>query len=1164
MNLKRSTEYLALLAVLFAALLSGAASLSYEVVWSRMLVVSLGNSADATAMVLSAFMLGIAVGASLLGRLADRTTSALKLYALLEIALGILAFIVPFLIHRINGIEVLRGGYDDQPFAAIGRLVLSGVIILIPSLVMGATLPVLVRALSHTQADIRKRIGPIYGLNTIGAALGAAFTGFVAIPALGFTLTSAAAAGCNFLAAAIVLAVRRGRESDAATDPVPISAPVSGGEMPPRSLAVFALLTVAVSGGTILSAEVLWARVLTFVFGHDTYAFAALLAIVLLGIGLGGILYRKLAQMNPLVVCIVLLGALGFTMLASYWGAAALVTKLGRDPFQLNAINALAASIRLEFYREILYTPILVLVPAIISGALFPAACALYSGPLAKAGSRVGTATLVNGIGSAFGSLVTSFFLVDLFGIQGTLVGAALVAAAAALVGAGVLAFSGKKKRAVWVSIPSIVALCTALLLPSALSRAMLEEAVGERYQDILFYEEGRTGTVSVTRNTINSEKQLFMNAVNEVTTRLVHDQSFKLLGHLGPLLHPNPKKGAMVCLGAGLSAGAALVHPLASLDVVELSSTIPKAAALWAEENNHVLEDSRFHLHIADGRHFLLSTEKQFDVIMVDSTHPKAVDSWILYTKEFYELVKSRLKDEGIAVQWVPLHGLSEREFKIIVRTFYEVFPDVTLWVNVGFEAYGQAAYLKMVGTLHPLVIDYQELALRLKEPQIARDLSPFGMDAPEEVLDAYLAGPKAVDAWTANLPVQTDDRPMVPYTTAYSEGRRMTAPLLLGVRSSVLLNLTNMGRDEAAVRERLKKAEEAQGFLLAGLLDRATEAWPEGKKIALFQAESRKGRGYYLALSGKYKDDPAKLFEIGSLLGNLGYPKDAASLYEQAHRSKPNNPMYTINLALALLDEGNTDRATTLLQGVIDIHPDNALARYNLGVVMNRIGNPGDALPHLEQAVSALPELVGAEVALAESLLEMGRLDGAEATLLHITERNAFVAEAWDMLGLISGRRKDWEQAKLYHLRALSIEPYRASSHYNLGIALEELGRIKEAAGAYMAAVQIEPEDAEAWNNLGLVYGRAALFELAADAHRKALDIEPQYPEAAYNLGLAYLALHQTIPAAEAFGVALALNPDLKPARDQLDALQLQVKIETQNAIDRDTDAASSDGAP
>jgi tetratricopeptide (TPR) repeat protein len=360
----------------------------------------------------------------------------------------------------------------------------------------------------------------------------------------------------------------------------------------------------------------------------------------------------------------------------------------------------------------------------------------------------------------------------------------------------------------------------------------------------------------------------------------------------------------------------------------------------------------------------------------------------------------------------------------------------------------------------------------------------------------------------------------------------------------------LTNMGEDEPEIRANVKQAEEAQGFLLAGLLDRAAEVWPTSKKTALFKDRAKRGREYYLALAEKYKDTPEKIFEIGSLVGNLGYPEDARKLYEKAVAAAPEQSKYRINLALTLIDLGEVDKASAMLQKIVKDEPDNALAHYNLGVALNRTGQGGLAIDHLKKALDILPSLVGAQLALAEAYLEMGRLDTAEATLLEVTEKNAFVAEAWDMLGLIAGKRKDWEQAKTFHIRALSLEPYRATSHYNLGIALEEAGRPKEAAGAYQAAIRITPDDAEAHNNLGLVYMRAGLFEPAVKSFLNALDLTPQYPEAAYNLGLAYRAMDKLLPATEAFGLALELDPDLAEAKQQLDELNVQVKIQQVDA--------------
>ncbi|MDJ0764396.1 MAG: tetratricopeptide repeat protein [Myxococcota bacterium] len=1140
MNRRLTPSYGPLLAAISVALVSGAAALAYEITWSRMLVIPLGNSSDATTLVLAAFMLGIAAGARLLGGVADRVRSPLKLYAYLEIGLGLYALAMPFVIKAIGSAAFLSGSLAEYPWIAVARFATCAAVVVIPSLAMGATLPMLVRAVSGGPGTVRHQIGLVYGANTIGAAMGAAATGFVMIPAIGIPLTSYIGVVLSLFAGAIALLASRLSLS--------LSAAAGPAEDPPEKAAIDpqiragALIAAAASGFVMLGAEVLWARVLTFIFGHDTYAFAVLLAVVLLGLGLGGFLHKKLAGRDPVAVTGVLTGLMGLALLDLFWVAAAITVHIGRDPFALGSLGQFANAIELEFFREILFTPILVLMPSILAGAAFPAAVALYAGTSARTGHRVGTAALVNGIGCGAGALITSFLLVDTVGIQQAFVVLALVAVVASL---AVLLLGRRfapRRTAIIFGAPAALTLAVALIMPAHLPREMLRQAVGSRHQDIVHYEEGHVGTVSVTVNRINGEKQLFMNAVNEVTTRLVHNQSFKFLGHLGPLLHPKPRHGLMICLGAGLSAGAALVHPFKRLDVVELSAAMPAAARFFDTENNRVLDDPRLHLHIDDGRHFLAGSSTRYDTVMVDSTHPKAVDSWILYTQEFYALIRNHLTHDGIVVQWVPLHGLSEQELKIIVRTFFSVFPETTLWVNVGFETYGQAAYLKMVGTRDPLVIDYEELAARLQEPRIKTDLAAYGMAAPEELLDAFLAGPGAVGKWTQGLPIQTDNHPIVPYTTAYASGRRMSAPLLLGVRSSIFPILTRMGQSEADIRSRLAIAIDAQGFLLAGMLDRAADTWPNGKKIHLFKERAQQGRAYYLALAKRYADAPDKLFEIGSYLGNLGYAEEAKTLYQRALDRAPGDPRIQLNLALAMIDLADTPAARSILATLNQTHSKNALVAYNLGVAFNLDDKPGLARPHLKRAVALDPSLISARLNLAQTFIATGDLKPAEAELRALIAQNRWVAEAWDMLGLVAAARRDWPEAKKLHLHALSLEPYRAATHYNLGITLQELGRLKEAAGAYKAALKIDPADVSAHNNLGLVYAGVGLYDLAAASHMTALDLDPGYAEAAFNLGLAYKAQGNLQSAAEAFGLALKIAPTLVQAQEQLTALGIQ----------------------
>ncbi|MBN2672470.1 MAG: tetratricopeptide repeat protein [Deltaproteobacteria bacterium] len=1144
---ERSVDGYRRLALIFAAIatvFSGAAGLSYEVVWSRMLVIPLGNSADATTLVLCAFMFGMALGSKIIGSLADRMVSPLRIYVTAEVLLGMYAIAVPFVMPALESSQMFAGNFDSAPLKVLFRFATASVLVALPAVFMGAAVPVLVRALSSASDEIRKRIGVLYGANTLGGALGAALCGFVAIPALGLMTTSFIAASLSLTAAFIVWAVHRaGRHQQV---PMPSHSPAKDAVLKGRWTA---LLAAGAGGAAMLGGEVVYTRLLTFVFGHDTYAFAILLVMVLLGIAIGGGVHRLLAQKNQIALTGFSLISLGLFMLLSYWLATSLVVSAGRDPFGIGQIESLSTSLWTEFFRELTFTPLLALVPAVWAGISLPAACAVFAGRANHAGRQVGTALLVNGIAAALGSLLTGAFLIPAIGIQHAFIALSLLAA---LSGVAVLLFSMEmnRKRLQFVGGLGLAVIVVAVLLPGNMPRAMLQEAVGPRHQKIVHYEEGRIGTISVTVNKINKEKQLFVNAVNEVTTRLVHDQSFKLLGHLAPLLHPDPKTGLMICFGAGVAAGGAISHPLESLDIVDLSDKVWNAAGHFKYYNNEVLTDQRVHAHIDDGRQFLLRSNTPYDVMMIDSTHPKAVDSWILYTSGFYKLVKAHLAEDGIVVQWLPLHGLSENEFKIIVRTFLEVFPQMSMWVNVGFEVYGKAAYVKLVGGHKPIRVDFKELGRRVKEPRIARDLKKYGMASEWEIIDSYLCDAQTARQWVKDMPVQTDDRPFVPYITEYSKGRRMDAASLIPIQRSVMPVLYNMGELEEDIRRFAKNAETANGFLMSGLLERAAETRTDGIKIKWSQKRYRTAKNYYLSLASVYEDDRNRLFEIANYLGNLGFTEDAVTLYRKSLELAPDS-VTKVNLALALLDSGKGPQAHNIMVEAMNAEPDSALVNYNYGVVQLALGNAGEAVPYLEKAVLLDNKILGARLTLADAYRQMGRLDKAESRLQMLTVEAPWMEAAWDMLGLVEADKENWEEARAMHARALAIDPYFATAHYNMGVALEKLQRFDEAAGAYRAALLIEPNDAEAENNLGLLYGRAGMFEDAILHHLKALDIEPHFPEAAFNLGLAYRAKGMIMQAAQAFTLAKEMNPELTQAGDQLKEMGIdKVKLQVEEA--------------
>jgi spermidine synthase len=1101
-----------------AAMLSGGAALAYEIAWSRALVVPLGNASDAAALVLAAFMIGIGAGAWVAGGWAERVRSPLRLYALAEVLLGSYALVAP---HLLSVLSTLPGDTG-----AVFRPLLALLLIAAPCLAMGASLPLLVRALTRPGASMRRQVGIAYGANTAGAALGSLATGFWGLALVGTSRWSAFAAAGSFAAAILALLADRRRPSLALPTPDP-SAKQETGNLALRRLALGATF---VMGFVVLANEMLWARVLTFVFGHDTYAFATMLAVVLVGLSVGGAAHRLFASRDQAAWTAGLLSAFSLASLASFWVAAELVIRRGRDPFGLEASHAFAASAHLELLRELAYTPILVLLPCILAGAAFPAACSLHGHASGHVGQSIGRVTFANGVGSALGAVTASVAVGAVFGVQRTFFAVALASTAMAAV-AILVSRPRSATTFAFAALPASAVTLMAIVMPTAMPRSMILASVGPRHQVFVHYEEARTGTVSVIENQINLERQLLMNGVNEVTTRLVHDQSFKALGHLAPLLHPNPKQGVMICLGAGISAGAALAHPLERLDVVDLSSAVQRGARHFATENHSVLDDPRFRLHIGDGRQFLLNTQIRYDVAIIDSTHPKAVDSWILYTLEFYELVHERLGEGGIAVQWLPLHGLSEREFKIIVHTFQGAFPRMTLWANVGFETYGQVGYAKLVGVRSDeLVVDVPRVAERLRSTEAGKDLATWGMGSVEEILDLFVAGPDALAAWTDGLPVQTDDHPIIPYTTAFSKGRRMVPALLLGVREPIghWLRPERSADPQGAI----VRAAEGQGLVMAGQLARARELLPSSRKIQLFEHQTTTTRPYYEALAASYPEDPGKQFEAATQLAALGHGDRARPMYERALALRPGDFRARLDLAHLLLGAGDARESVELLAALRSDHPHSALVHYNLGAAVLASGDAGAAAAHLETALAYDGTLHGARVGLARARLALGELERAEREIQRVTKDNPWDGDGHHLLGLLRARQGRLEDAEQHLHRAQGLEPYRSDFLLDLGKVRVRRGDLAGAERAFRSLLRYHPTHARGMQELGEVLGATARWAEAAEMHAHALEADPGFLSAALGMARALRAEGRGDQAVDAYCLALRLDPDNEAA--------------------------------
>lgn len=846
---------------------SGAVALVYEILWSRQFVTVFGNSAYSISIVLSAFMAGLGVGSLLFGRRADRTTDPLRLYAFLELGIAASALLIPVLLDFLRTItpglfNILPG---DLTSVSLIRLVFSFVILFIPCCLIGGTLPVLARFCVEARGVVGQRIGILYGFNTLGGAFGCFAAGYFLIETLGLSVTSWIAVAGNITIAAAALLIRRvrpaskgvSREPDHGATASTETGAASGSAAGRRLL----LFTAFLSGFTTLGCEVLWARFLAFICHSNPYTFTAILGLFLVGLALGSLIYRTfLARVNDRFFLLGVVQILiGMTVIAALVLGSRYIEASGPD-----AQGRILGKGDHRYTWPLLVALIFVFVPTLVMGIVFPLVCAAFTRSLAAVGRSVGLVYGLNTVGCIAGSLAPVFLLIPLIGIQFSLVAYTLlsVAVGAVLICYGASLRGGRlvARRVLGAAAIAITAL-VCLAAPGDLTRTVFLQGViwvGPE-PEIIYYDEGRTGTSMVVRDRIDGKEALYINSVLEVPTTHVSLGIFRLMGHLGPLLHPDPREALVICFGGGVAGGTLNLHPdVKSLHIVDLESSVIKAAELLHRENNAIHLSDKLSIFIEDGRNYLLTCQKKYPVILCDSTHPKSADSWVLYTREFYETVDSRLADPGLFIQWLPYHGLSEEEYKIIVRTFQETFPNTSLWVLSAPNERGDwPAYTLMVAQKPGISIDLDVMARRLAVPKVRADLVPFAMETPEKILRHFVCAGESVRRWTDGLPVNTDDLPFTQYQTRYSDSPLCGLPLFVPILESPWPYISNRGDEEEAARleERLLRCIQARRFYLTGRLKDARSLLPYDSKLNIFEQKIREGRRWRERINREFK---------------------------------------------------------------------------------------------------------------------------------------------------------------------------------------------------------------------------------------------------------------------------------------------------------------------
>ncbi|MBB6095224.1 putative membrane-bound spermidine synthase [Povalibacter uvarum] len=810
---------------------SGVAALVYQLLWIKQLSLVVGADIHAITIAISAFFAGLAGGGLIFGRRADRTARPLRLYAALETVIAVLAVVATFLLAHLAGafarLEVTVGPLAWLlPFALVGS----------PALLMGGTVPVLVRAIAPVDSQLARVGGVLYAANTAGAIVGTLFTVFAFIPAFGIRGSAVAAAMLNVAAAAGALWLAH-REK--AHSPAPAN-PVSRASLLNLPHARLALVLYSISGGIALGYEVIWSQVIVQWTSTRSFAFAIVLATYLVGLSVGSWIYaRRAARITDLwstfglLIALAGVSALLAVAMLGDWlqplqvGAATLAFKLtGAEPIAMAA-------------RFFLASTWIVLIPTMLLGAAFPVALKLIASA-DYAGHDTGVIISFNTIGGIVGTALTGFVLIPGLGLERSL---ALMAIGACIIGAIAVLQSRASPQLRWGTFAcGIVALIVAASISPQHLASLLAKA---RNGELVFFEPGAGGTVAVVmqKNGDNAFRRLYVDGVSNSGDSMTSLRYMRLQALLPLIIHRGEPKSALVIgLGTGITSGSLLSYPTLDTRVVaELLPGIVHAAPLF-EGNFDVTNDDRVEIRVRDGRRELLQSEQRYDLITLEPPPPSAAGVVNLYSTDFYRIAARRLNEHGLVAQWLPLPTQTDADTRSLVRSFLDVFPHASVWTTELHE-------MLLIGSLSPLELDARRIARRFDQPQVRAALSEVGISSPQALVSTWIMNRDGLERYAANARPVTDDDPRIEYGPwVLPDDFAKVLPPLLELRSDPPL----MNADRVFVAETLAQRERLLRFYAAGLHAYRGERdlWSRTLRSVI---EEEPGNPYYRWIGGR-----------------------------------------------------------------------------------------------------------------------------------------------------------------------------------------------------------------------------------------------------------------------------------------------------------------------
>jgi predicted membrane-bound spermidine synthase/tetratricopeptide (TPR) repeat protein len=935
--------------VYFLFFCSGITALVYEIVWTRMLTLTFGHTVFSVSVVLSAFMAGLGFGSYLFGVAIDRLSTgdqggeapaSLAVYGWIEILIFASAALLSLMLANFSILYAWLHTWLPESAALQNtvKAVLAFGLIFIPTTLMGATLPIISKYYVTDNTKLGTQVGLLYAINTLGAAVGCLLTGFILISMAGVLETVLLAAGANLFIGISAIRIYQdsgGRDCKFRLPPLSLPRLDFGGEDRLWMTISF------IAGLSALSYEVLWTRLLVFSISSTVYSFSMMLAVFLLGIFLGSLLVAPLAawRVNLRAALVFLQAGTGLYVIGSIYN----MEKILSPPWNSYNLENPAAA----FLRYFIDSASLMLVPTLLTGMCFPVLIKLISRGHEGVGRGTGQIYAANTLGAILGSLITGFFILPWLGSQNSLV---LVASLNLLTAAFVFASGpapGARTRRVIGAAAAGLVLFVAFAMPgNLLDQFFMRDSAGQRSPDrLLYFEEGLTDTVAVFKDEYGpldpDAKRLITNGISMSASNMIATRYMKLFAHVPILLVDQPDDVLVVCFGTGQTTGAAALHPtVKTVDSLELSASVIRAGTVFADQNHDALNNPKVRFVIQDGRNHLLTTRKKYDVITAEPPPPRTAFTVNLYTKEYYEMAKNRLRSGGIVAQWIPLHSQGSREVAMHFRTFISVFPHAIAWMSVANE-------ILVIGSNKPIELDIQRLRQRLEDPVVKKALADIEIPDATAFLSNLWFFEEQMIALGAGAPIISDNRPRIEFyldlgKTIGIAGRET----LVFNRASFSQVAGRIARLTHGDRDKLQRYYEMMDLYQRGVM--------------------YSNRGQLLKAMSLVEDDDLIRYHLQA-------GRDQIARLEELLAKDPDDVETLLNLGHVHYQLGQHEKSIGYLQRVLDRKPGQNFANLYMGYDLLELGRQNEAKPYFNTAAKSDPRQLGTvmqEIGLIELL--------------------------------------------------------------------------------------------------------------------------------------------------------------------------------------------------